>query len=354
MRGYSIEELSAQNLNESVDGEASETTIYTIDEDTVKDFLGDKINEVSSPIQYLFDNTKLSYLRKPVLVAVVSDAFYDRYGFRNYAEQGSGKTVKKNRRESVRRNVSDSRLAIYSFYLAAISFFLSGINVLFGNFFLSYFNPSYAIVPMAILLVSLAAITVRAFSLGREGKRSVLPVTLSIVLFIVILLIGMGASYYNVNLAQLFYDTGSVILSSSVDFLLVILAFIIMVAALSRYVLFLGSGAGTISYALAISGIVLIMAIVLVSNLPPIPILGTLNYPLIGPNQHPANVSTIVMLNFVFDPEFPIFGVGSYFQSVNFPQYALLRNDILFLANFILGLSFLSAIRFRNRISRAK
>lgn len=348
MHGYSIEPLTAKNLDDSVDTEPPSTRIYAIDEDTIKDYLGERINETTSPVQYIFDKTKLAYIRKPVLVSVVSDSFYEKYGVAKDTEQVEGKPVRNRTKKATRKNVVNSKLAIYSFYIAAASFFISGLNAIIGSYLtFSISDVVYSILPLAILLFSIAAIAVRAFSLAHEDKKSVIPVTLSIVLFIFLLVIGIALTAYDTSIADVFYDTGQVLFSSSASMIMVALAFVVMVIAMSRYILFLGTNSGSRAYFLAMAGILLLIGVVLVSNFPPMTIFGS--YP--GSNfaissQPTAHSPIYLMMNFFFDPEFPLFGGTSFFSS-NAPQYLLVRNYILLLANTILGLSYVIAARTR-------
>lgn len=355
MHGYIVNALTMQNINDPAQEESPSTRIYAIDEDTVKNFVGDRLNEIASPMQYLFDESKLAYMKRPILISVVSDSFYERYGVQKRPEQTSTGTVRKKKNRVTRTKSSNSTLAVYSFYLAAFSFFLSGVNSIFGSYFtFSYGNVYYISLPFGILILSLAAIAVRAFSLGEEEKRSVLPVMLSIVLFILLLIVGIAANNYGMSIAEIFSDTGQAVFSASFSMFVVALAFVVMIIALSRYILFLGSSAGTKAYLFGIAGLVLLISVVLVSNLPPLTIFGTnpLN-PVSVPSQPISTNPGSVFLNFVFDPEFPVFGTTSYFSAQSTAQYILLRNYLVMFANVILGLSYMFAVKSR-KILQAK
>lgn len=354
MHGYRIQVLTAENLNDSVDDlNSSPVTIYTIDEDTIKQYLGSKLDELEAPMQYLFDNSMLAYNRNPVLISTVSDSFYGKVGLQRYAQPETGGVSSKKVKSGHGKKPGVSRLAIYSFYLVAFSFILSGINVLFGNLtFIRTQYSSISLLPFAILILSLAAISVRAFSLGNDDRRSVVPAAISIILFILLLLLGIVTAYYGLSITNIFSNTESVLFSGASDILLMILGAAVLLVSLSRYILFLGASSGRRAYFLSITGIILIVVVVFISNLPPVSIMGaTLTNPLFG-NPGGPNAMYII-INFAFSPEIPIFGAFTYFQAGGVPQYFLLRNYILFTANIIMALSFFMAIRERSSGSRS-
>lgn len=346
LHGYKVEPLTVENINDSITEEESSNVIYSIDQDTIKQVLGDKLQQIDSPVQYIFDNTKLAYLQKPVLVSTVSDEFYDRYGIKNFTDQPNVKLARKKSNPVKKNYAAGSPLAIYSFYLAAISFILSGVNVMVGSYITLSSTVSFTPVPFAILIISVAAIVLRAFSLGGEDKKSVWPATTAILLFIVLLVLGFATSF-NTSVQELFVDASHVLFASNTNILMVVFSLVIIGIALSRYILFIGTAAGARSYMLSLAGVALIVAVILISNLPPIPVIGGTGIPVSVPNSPLIVPQVISLLNYVFTPEIPMFGSFSYFQAVGIPQYLLLRNYILLAANLILAVSYLLAVRAR-------
>ncbi len=339
-RGYRIEELDPETLKgEPDEGGSDPKLIYSINEETIKQFLGANLTQSEKPMKYLFDNSMLSYVRAPVLISTVSDAFYDRVGLQSFTSEKAAPNRTRERKHTSAGRSPVNRLAIWSFYFASAAFALSAIYSLFGNYLTFYEGSTgYTIVPLATLLLSIAAIAVRSFSLSREDRGSVALIVSSILLFILFLLFGILVSYNILSQNYWPSNIASALFNSS-SFTLVIISAVIFVLAVSRFTLFLGKRSGPVSYALSIVGAILLISAALTHNMPYITIFGQTVY-----NQ--ANIGAPALVNqFSFNPSQPFFGTDSSYSIQGTAQYLLLRNWILFIANVLLSSSFILAIR---------
>lgn len=339
MRGYKIEKLSSQDLKSTPSKESSSSnTIYAINETVIKEFLGSDISQSGHPIRYIFDNSMLSYLKKPVVISTVSDGFYNSVGMQSIANSpGEGRTT----RQKVTREVGVNRLASSSLYLAAIAFALSGVNNLFGSLVnISYFNNTITPLPAAILFLSVAAIFMRGFSLRKEDGKSIAMVAFSIIIFVAfVILLFVNPYFQNYYLTQIL-NTQPFPTNTSSNLLYSLLSLVVIVVSLSRYPLFLGRNSGKSSYLLAIGGITLLLAVVLMVNMPFITIFGnTVNSLQLPLSYLGSNLS--VGFNYIYSPNLPLFGNLGYFEIFGTPQYILFRNFLLLLANVMLSVSFI-------------
>ncbi len=340
LHGYKIQVLNKDNIYQKVEKSNSDSiTVYTIDEPTIKDALGDEINGTERPIRALFDRSMLSYMKAPVLIVVVSDEFYGETGLQSYAQSLSEKNglPSKNRKKRPVRTIRN-RATPVSLYLAAIAFMGSGLNSILGNY-LVVNSPYGTILPLGlfILLVSIAAIVVRAISLGNETSQSMPLVVASIALFILLTLLGIFSSYLPLSLYQVINDTIGTMLTS-LSPLYMLLAWGFFVLGLLRYILFLGRGSGTGAYALTIFGIIWLSFLVVMSYHPEIVAFGGLNPYATVPGGTMAYSS-----GNPFD--FPIFSFDYYFVSNTVHQYLYLPNYLLLLGNAFMALSLLLAAK---------
>ncbi len=352
MHGFKIVNLSVEELRKNPQEiTAGENTIFSINEATIKNYLGSNLNTSGRPMQYLFDNSMLSYLRKPVLISVVSDAFYDKVGLQKFVQYENSQGKTRVAKRGVEKKSGVNRFTLYSFYLAAVSFALSGLNSLFGSYLQFQGTYNLLVVPLALLILSLSAITLRAFSLGQEDHKSLAPVSIALVLFLFTLILGLITTSYGLSLARVFLNTVNVIFSLNSDLTLLALAYTVMALSLIRYILFLGANSGGRAYALSAAGLVLFVLVILMTNFPAVTIFGQT---VLSLNGGVAPYATLSAYGFGFSPEIPIFGISSYFQVSGTPQYLLLRNYLLFIANIILSLSYFTAARRQKHISSEK
>ncbi len=339
-RGYEIEELTPESLKGEPDGtNQDQKLIYSIDEETIRQFLGSNLNQSDKPMKFLFDNSMLAYVRSPVVISTVSDEFYDRVGMQSFTSERPSATKTREKKKVSSDTSPVNRLAIWSFYFAAASFAIGAANSLLGNFMIFTYNGiQYTPFPAALLILSVIAIAVRSFSLSREDRGSMSLIISSIVLFILFLLFGImssysmiGQNYWPNNLANTILNSGS--------FTLVLIAAVVFALAVARYSIFLGKSSGKAAYVLSIAGSILLVSAALTYNMPYITIFGQTVY-----NQ--ANIGAAVVLNqFSFNPSQPFFGTEAYYTIQGTAQYLLLRNWILFIANILLSFSFIQAIR---------
>ena len=341
LHGYKVQVLNKDNIYEKVEKSNSDSiTVYTIDEPTIKAILGDEINGTEKPIRALFDRSMLSYMKAPVLIVVVSDEFYGETGLQSYAQSLSEKNglPSRNRtrnRKPARRSTNRSTPA--SLYLAAIAFFGSGLNALFGNYLV--INTTYGtILPLGlfILLVSIAAIVMRAISLGNESSKSIPLVVTSIALFIFLTLIGIFSSYLPNSAYQIVNNTIVLMLTSTP--LYVLLAWGFFMVGLLRYILFLGRGSGIGAYSLTIFGMAWLSFLIVMSFHPEIVAIGGLNpYSMVPGGPLSTNTGN------PFD--FPVFSFDYYFMSSSVHQYLYLPNYLILLGNAFMGLGLLLAAK---------
>lgn len=352
-RGYSIEELNMETLKrEPDDGSSSPKLVYSINEETIRQFLGANLTQSDKPMKYLFDNSMLAYIKAPVLISTVSDSFYDKVGLRSFTSEKKGATKNGEKRQKIAGTSTANKPAILSFYFASAAFALSALYSVFGNY-LTFDQGStvYTIVPFAILVLSVVAISARSFSLSREDRGSVALIVSSIVLFIMFLLFGilvsyniLSQNYWPNNLANALLNPSSVPI--------MILSAVIFALAVSRFTLFLGKTSGKVPYTLSIAGAILLVSAALTYNMPYITIFGQTVLSQTGPAilQYPLAIP-VPMGHFTFNPSQPFFGTDTYYAVQGTSQYLLLRNWILFIANVLLSFSFILAIRSRKSAS---
>lgn len=350
---YPVKELTVETLKETPSEEDTPVQqIYSIREATIKEFLGPNLNQAEKPMQYLFDNSMLAYLQNPILLSIVSDSFYGKVGLQNYVNSMNQPVLKQ---EGVKETgtVRDvNRLTTYSFYLAAASFLLSGLENIAGSYMqFGSGNIVYTPLPFTILVLSLIAISVRAFSLGKDDGRSRMLASTAIILFIAILLLGIVTSYFGLPYSGTFGGIYPDLLTLGQNIVLTFVSFAVMILAFTRYPLFLGANSGRGAYALSVAGILLGMAVILSSSLPQLNVYGqTLSTGFtILPNLSPlALLQSIPTPTYYFVPEIPQFGMANYFSVSGTSQYLILKNYILLVANLILSLSFFLAIKSQN------
>ncbi len=349
LHGYKVQVLNKDNLNQKVEKSNSDSiTVYTIDEPTIKDILGEDINGTDKPIRALFDSSMLSYMKAPVLIVVVSDEFYGETGLQGYAQSLSDKNglPAKNRawnRKPARKQTN--RSTPVSLYLAAIAFFGSGLNSIFGNYLVV--NTVYGtILPLGllILLVSIAAIVLRAISLGNESSKSIPLVVASIALFIVLTLLGIFSSLIPSSLAPIVDNTITMMLTASP--LYMVLAWGFFIIGLLRYIFFLGRGSGRGAYSLTIFGLVWLSFLIVISFHPEIMVFGGLN-----PFSVIPGGSLATRAGNPFD--FPVFSFDYYFRSSTVQQYLYLPNYLILLGNAFMALGLLLAAKNQKALWKA-
>ena len=354
LHGYKIQVLNKDNIYQKVEKSNSDSiTVYTIDEPAIKDALGDEINGTERPIRALFDRSMLSYMKAPVLIVVVSDEFYGETGLQSYTQslsEKNGLPSKTRNRKKRPARATTNRATPVSLYLAAMAFMGSGLNALLGNY-LVFNSPYGTILPLGlfILIVSIAAIVIRAISLGNETSQSIPLVVASIALFILLTLLGMFSSYLPLSIYRIINDTIGTMLTSPSP-LYITLAWGFFVLGLLRYVFFLGRGSGTGAYALTAFGIIWLSFLIVMSYHPEIVAFGGLNPYATIPGGTMAYSS-----GNPFD--FPIFSFDYYFVSNTVSQYLYLPNYLILLGNTFLALGLLLAAKSQKVLlgaSRAK
>ena len=340
LHGYKLQPLDRDNINKKVERSNTDSlTVYTIDEPTIKEILGSGINESERPIRELFNNSMLSYLKAPVLIVVVTDAFYGETGLQSYAQSlsennGTGKTTAPGKKEAERPE--RNRATPISLYLAAIAFLASGINSIFGSYIsINSAYGTYLPLPIIILLISIAAIVGRAISLGNERKGSIALVVASILLFIALTLLQLFSSYLPGYVANSLNISQISLFSGTLPFTELALAIVFYVLAMMRFMLYLGRGSGKGAYALTIFGIVWITFIIGI-NLPQVNIT---NHNLFPPVY---NLQPIVTS---FPTDFPVFGFNYQMASTGTPQYMVPMNALILIGNFIMALGLLLAAK---------
>lgn len=340
MHGYRIHPLNMDNINTPVEASNTDSvTIYTIDEDTMKNYLGNKLGEMGSPMQHLFKTSMLSSVKNPVLISTVSDAFYNWVNPEKFNVQEPENRVTEEK--AVKASKGSTQYRVASFYLVAAAFILSALNSVVGNYIvIGDFNGTvYTPIPFLIFVFSISAIAIRSFGLGSENRKSMYMIAVAIVLFIVLFVSGEILQYYLSPYSVPFVDAVKAILQSSSNYFMMLIGIVVTVLSLSRYFLFLGSDSARASYFLSSVGLALIVVVILIS-LQPFETL--LTPPIFGT---PGTVGSVVSSHFVFMPYFPMFGTSNYFNITGTPQYYFIRNYILLVANLILAVSFLVAVR---------
>ena len=339
LHGYKLQALNKDNINRKVEKSSTDSlTVYTIDELTIKEILGSGINESERPIRDLFNNSMLSYLKAPVLIVVVTDAFYGTTGLQSYAQSlaennstGKASANKKKEAEKPERN----RATPISLYLASIAFLASGVNSVFGSYIsINSAYGTYFPLPIFILLISIAAIVGRAISLGNERRRSIPLVVASILLFITLTLLQLFSSYLPGYVVNSLNISQVLLFSGALPFTELALALIFYVLAMMRFVLYLGRGSGRGAYALSIFGIVWVTFIIGINLLQ----VSTHHY--IFP---PAfNIQPIVTS---FPTDFPVFGFNYQMIFPGTAQYMLPMNALILIGNLIMALGLLLAAK---------
>lgn len=339
LHGYKLQPLNKGNINNKVEKSSADSlTVYTIDEPTIKEILGDAINTEERPIRVLFHNSMLSYLKAPVLIVVVSDEFYGETGLQSYAQslsanEGSDRAQKGSGKRSA--GPERNRATPISLSLAAIAFLASGLDAVFGNYIVigSSFGDFYPL-PILILLISIAAIVGRAISLGYERDSSIPLVVASIILFIALTLLqlfaGLMPEYVNraLNLFQVS------LFSYSLPTAELALAAFLYILAMLRFVLYLGKGSGKAAYAMTIFGILWITFIIVMNVLQafavPVTFPTSLNFQPISTN---------------LPTDFPIFGFDYRTLPTGTPEYMVPVNDLVLIGNLIMGVGLLLAAK---------
>lgn len=349
-RGYRIKELSPESLSGQPDNISPDSkVIYSINEATIREFLGSNLDTADKPMKYLFDNSMLSYLKGPVLVSTVSDEFYSKVGLQTFTSEAQHSVARQPKRidKQVKSVSHVNKLAIYSFYFAAVSFALSAIDSLFGNYlYISYQGNQFLPIIFLMLVLSVIAVAIRSFSIVQESRGSIAVVVFSISMFIVFLFVGWYVSNFQPFSTNWINNLGYVLLNSFPNNIMVILiASVVFVLSLSRYTLFLGANSGKAAYVMSIGGSFLIVSAALTYYFPFITIFGQT----VGIISSAGGVLlpiTTVTQHFTFNPYEPFFGTGpSYYYIGGTAQYMLLRNWILFIANVLMSLSFVLAIK---------
>lgn len=344
MHGYNVHLLTMENIHDAHEPSGSDhLTVYSIDEDTIRAFLAGEHNDGSIPMQTLFDNSILSSVSNPLLISTVSDAYYGEVGIQkfNAANQPELKAARPIKKET--STSGENRFAIASFYLVAISFAIGGIISLFGDY-VTFGNQytTFTPLPAAMLVISVAAIAVRAFGLGYERKGSFASVSGSIAIFLVLLVLGIIAASYFPFISTIMGNTVTDLLSYGTNITYALLAFIVLVLSLSRYVLFLGRSAGSPSLFLSIAGVILLGAVIIISTQPYIPLASSGGFVSIGNAQ---GVFASLDQVFLYNTYDPIFGTVNYFYLNGTSQFLLLRNYILLASNLILAVAYLLGIK---------
>lgn len=337
LHGYRIKVMDKGNIYQKAERSNSDSiTVYAIDEPTIKEALGEELNGSERPIRALFDRSMLSYMKAPVLIVVVSDEFYGETGLQDYAQglaerSGSQGAVKNRKRKSTRQ--STNRATPVSLYLAAVAFMGSGLNAIFGSYLsLGTTVGTFLPLPIFILLISIAAIVVRAISLGNERIESVPFVVSSILLFIALTVLGIFAGNLPAYVSGALNFPQVPLFSAFLPVDELFLAYVFYILAMLRFILYLGRGSGRGSYALTIFGIVWITFIIYLKLVQPIflPVNNTL---IIAP------VSTS------YPTDFPIFGFNYNVLSPGTPQYMVLMNYLILIGNLIMAVGLLLAAR---------
>lgn len=345
MHGYKIHDLNIENIDSPLDEDETESvTVFSIDEITMRQFLGKDLETVSSPIQYIFNNSMLSGVRNPMLISTVSDEFYDRSGlkaFTNFPEEQEHSAKK-----PVRTASTGTSYRSGSMYLVAAAFLASGLNTVAGNFLtFNYASTLYTPLPFIVFIFSIAAIAIRAFGLNAESKRSAAMVISSISIFIALFVLGEVLPYYAPAYAAPFLDTAQALFHSQPSIILPILAVAVLLVSLSRYILFLGDNSGRPSLFLAIAGVAMILAVLFISMEPYITIFNTPVNRVVSPG------ALVAFSRFTYLPYFPIFGTSTFFNITGEPQYLFARNYIILAANLILAVAFLLSARNGSHVS---
>lgn len=336
LHGYRIQPLNVENIKQKPDSsETGPQTIYTIDEPTIKDILGEAIDESERPIRALFDHSMLAYMRAPVLIVVVSDEFYGETGLHDYAQGISQEkrpaTPKKRKRTGDEKNLATP----ISLYLAAVAFLVSGINSVFGSYFVAFTSlGSLNMLPTTILLISIAAIVGRAVSLGKESIRSIQVVVPSILLFIILTLLGIFIGDLPTSLANALNNSQFSLFSQPLSVLELSIAIAFFVIAMLRYVLFLGRDSGAPAYALTIFGIVWITFIVELS----------LFHPFTAPLLT-SSTGGIQTVNAALPTDFPVFAFNYYVSFPGVAQYMIPINLLALIGNLMMATGLLLAAK---------
>ena len=347
LHGYKLQPLNKENINQKVEKTNTDSiTVYTIDEPSIREILGESINETQKPIRTLFDNSMLSYLKAPVLIVVVSDAFYGETGLQSYAQSLSadnhgGNSANNHRNATVKKE--SNRATVVSLYLAAIAFIASGINSVFGSFLTFSASPytTYTILPGIILIVSIAAIVGRAISIRNERNSSVPLVIASIVFFITLTVLGAFAGYLPGFISGAIAETENNVSNifplpyypSMAEFVVIGLLFAV---GMLRYVFYLGRGSGKAAYGMTIFGVAW-MAFIIMMNF-------IYAY---SPAIFPAFLGTsgVSQLFPTISFDLPLFGFNYVVSSVAIPQYMVPINDLVLIGNLIMATGLLLAAK---------